>query len=115
MSGLPNPTAAVISDKKIVGYLLSPSHPEGTPKSKFFEKFGFSCVDPEALRHALLAHARRGKVIGMKTTEYGTIYEVNGRIESPDSRNPWVLVVWMIDVGTNWPRLITAVPSEDTV
>lgn len=113
MAKLPNHWAAIIPDKKISGYLLSPTHPEGAPKAKFLESFGFSRANPSILTLALLAHAAVGTVVTRTTTPYGTVYEVNGRIESPDGVNPWLLVIWMIDEGEERPRLITAVPSED--
>ena len=47
-----------------------------------------------------------------RDTEYGTIYEIAGPIPSPDGRNPNVRIVWMIDVGSSYPRLITLVPLE---
>jgi hypothetical protein len=112
---LPNYQLAVISEKKISDYLLSQSHPEGAPKRKFLESFGFSSADPSTLRTALLTHASTGIVVASTTTPYGTLFEVNGRIESPNGANPWILVVWMIDAGKDRPRLITAVPSEDRV
>jgi hypothetical protein len=113
MAKLPNADHAVVPDKKLSGYLLSPTHPEGAPKAKFFASFGFRSDDPDTLRNALLAHAQVGQVIATTSTSYGTLYEVAGRVNTPDGHDPWVLVVWMIEIGTDWPRLITAVPSED--
>jgi hypothetical protein len=91
MAKLPNIQAAVIPDKKLGGYLLSPTHPEGAPKAKFFTSFGFRTDDPDTLRDALLAHARAGQVIATTSTSYGTLYEVNGRVSSPDGHDPWCL------------------------
>jgi hypothetical protein len=113
MAKLPNHSAAIIPDKKISGYLLSPTHPEGAPKAKFLESFGFSRANPSILTQALRAHAAAGTVVNRTATIYGTVYEVHGRIESPDGANPWLLVIWMVDEGADRPRLITAVPSED--
>lgn len=110
---LPNAENAIVDRRKITHYLLSKTHPEGAPKAKFFESFGFTRPHHGVLRRALLVHAATGIVIATNTTHFGTIYEVNGRIESPDGANPWLLVVWMIDAGADRPRLISAVPSED--
>ena len=96
---LPNAEHAIIQDSKIDRYLLSKTHPEGAPKAKFFEGFGFTRDDLDILRRALLDHAAGGIVVATKTTLFGTIYEVNGRIESPDGANPWLRVIWMIDEG----------------
>ena len=113
MSKLPNCAAAIIADTKLAGYLLSFTDEEGSPKAKFFESFGFSRQMPEVLRQALLLHAETGDVLVSRISQYGTTYEVNARLETPDGRNPWLLVIWMIDVGMDRPRLITAIPSED--
>ena len=113
MSKLPNHAAAIIADQKLTDYLLSSTHHEGSPKAKFFESFGFSRQKPEVLRHALLVHAEKGDVLATTVSQYGTTYDVNAQLETPDGRNPWLLVIWMIDVGMDQPRLITAIPSED--
>lgn len=39
---LPNAEKAVVPRAKIVGYLLSNTHPSGKSKAEFFSSFGFS-------------------------------------------------------------------------
>ncbi len=65
MPSFPNAAAAVVSDRKLSSYLLSATHPEGAPKARFFESFGFSRDDPEALRRA----PQRG--VGQAVPKYG--------------------------------------------
>ena len=48
----------------------------------------------------------------MVETPYGPRYHVDGAIERPDGRNPWVRTVWQIDLGRNYPRLITRRPRR---
>ena len=110
---LPNSDRAIVADAKLIAYLLSESHPEGSPKARFLKGFGFSVSAPGVLRTALIDHCRQYDVTSSRDTEFGTIFEINGRLLSPDGRNPWMLVVWMIDSGTDVPRLITAVPSQE--
>ena len=45
-------------------------------------------------------------------TPYGPRYHVEGAIETPDGRNPRVRTVWQIDLGSNYPRFITAHPRR---
>jgi len=64
------------------------------------------------LRLALLAHAGANEVSDSRKTDFGQIYEVNGWLNAPDGRNPFVLVAWTIADGDDRPRLVTAVPSK---
>ena len=43
-------------------------------------------------------------------TNCGTAYVVEGKLESPDGRNPGVRSVWFVDTGSQIPRLVTAYP-----
>ena len=113
MTQLPNTDCAFVAPEKITHYLLAHDHPPGGPKAAFFESFGFEMDRWEELRDRLLAHAQTYAAVATDATPYGQVYEVNGRLLTPDGRNPIVLVVWMIRVGEDFPRLVTAVPSED--
>ena len=113
MAKVPNITNAEIADAKLTGYLLSSVHPDGGPKAKFLASFGFVPANASQLRAALLAHAAANNAAAPQQTDFGVIYEVVGRLQTPDNRNPVVKVVWMIDTGTQRPRLITLVPSEE--
>jgi hypothetical protein len=109
---LPNAELAIIEERKITQYLLARDHPTGAPKAAFFESFGFSSSDCRQLRDALLIHASQHKVTTKTLTQFGEAFEVDGPLQTPDSRNPWVLVVWFVRSGENIPRLVTAVPSK---
>jgi hypothetical protein len=110
---LPYVDQAIVDEKKIVQYLLSPTHSSGAAKAAFFERFGFSRENWGELRDALLSHARENDVSNTELTPFGEVFEVNGRLSSPDGRNPWVLVVWFVGSGESRPRLATAFPSKD--
>jgi hypothetical protein len=110
---LPNHRSAIIEDRKLTGYLLSPDHEEGGPKCKFLEGFGFSRHAPQVLGRALIQHAASAQIVAIRRTDYGMMYEVNGPIVTPGGKNPWVLVVWSIDTGSDRPRLVTLMPSEE--
>ena len=103
---------AVVDDRKITEYLLSPGHPTGAAKAEFFRRFGFSLDHWTVLRDALIAHAQQHQVSAQQQTQFGVAFEVNGRLASPDGRNPWVRVVWLNRTGETAPRLATAIPSK---
>jgi hypothetical protein len=112
MAKLPVIDAAVVEDAKLTGYLLDPSHPRGAAKARFLITFGFAPERPDELRAAFLEHARQNDVSGVQQTAFGTIFEIDGPLPSPDGRDPVVRVVWMQDIGTVAPRLITMVPRQ---
>ncbi len=110
MAKLPNIDAAIIEDGKLTGYLLDAGHPKGAAKAKFLVNFGFSVQRPDEVHEAFLEHARQNDVSSVQQTAFGTMYEIDGPLPSPDGRDPVVRVVWMQDIGAIAPRLITMVP-----
>lgn len=50
-------------------------------------------------------------VVKVVESEYGTRYSVDGLLETPDSRNPYIRTVWIIEKKSTTPRLITAHPK----
>ena len=59
---LPNASAAVILQQKVVDYLLSIMHRDGRHKAAFFMSFGFRLDAWEELAKALTEHARINEV-----------------------------------------------------
>jgi hypothetical protein len=57
MTRLPHLDRAVVSEAKIVNYLLSVSHSGGRAKARFLKGFGFRARDWLVLREAIIAHA----------------------------------------------------------
>jgi hypothetical protein len=114
MSGrrLPNAAQAIVDPAKISNYLMQTSPRRVNDKSGFFGRFGFRRQAPGPLVDAILRHAQDHDVTSTRITPYGTIFEVEGPLRTPDGRNPQVLVVWIIRSGETLPRLVTAVPSK---
>jgi hypothetical protein len=61
---------------------------------------------------ALLEHARENEVAATRDTARGAYYSVDGRLRSPDGRDPPVRVVWFIRSGEDFPRFVTAYPAR---
>ena len=110
MPKLPNVEDAVVEDRTLDDDLLDEQHPSGGPKARFLTSFGFALDQPGAVRSALLQHAREHDVSDSRETTFGTIFEIDGQLTSPDGRHPAVRTVWAIDHGASAPRLITLVP-----
>ncbi|MGE3311227.1 MAG: DUF6883 domain-containing protein [Limisphaerales bacterium] len=109
---LPGIEIAVIEERKVIGYLLAADHPEGASKAAFFEAHGFQQGDWKALAEALRDHGHRHQVAEIASSPYGTKYLVDGPLRSPDGRTPMVRAVWIVDAGTEFPRLVTAYPMD---
>lgn len=112
MVRLPNATLAVVPERKITAYLLRPDHPEGGSKADFLGRFGFDPDRWAVLEAALLRHGREGEVVREERNAYGTKYEVEGALRSPDGRRPRVLTVWLIEADEEGPRFVTLNPSR---
>jgi hypothetical protein len=107
---LPYAAKARVERKKVVEYLLSFSHPDGSSKAEFFSRFGFRVDEWEVLARALRKHGREHDVAVSVVSAYGTRHSVDGPLETPDRRNPEVRTVWILAKRSRAPRLITAYP-----
>jgi hypothetical protein len=114
---LPNVENAVVSEDKVVGYLLNPAHADGAAKARFFTAIGFSVANWQMLAAALQEIAARNELARNVESPHGVKYIVEGPINSPCGESPFVRTVWIIDNGQSIPRLVTAYPhlpeSED--
>ena len=107
---LPNASQAVVQREKITDYLLSEAPASGGGKPGFFASFGFSADNWQALASALLSLGSAYEVAQVEETEFGVKYVIEGRLDTPDGRNPRVRTIWQIDWGTDYPRLVSAYP-----
>jgi hypothetical protein len=110
---LPFAAKARVDRRKIVNYLLSPSHPDGASKAKFFTSFGFKLSRWQILARALRRHGTDGEVSSFVESKYGTRYSVDGLLEAADGRRPRIRSVWILAKRSRSPRLITAYPIQE--
>jgi hypothetical protein len=109
---LPNAERAFVDSAKLTEYLLNPDHPVGGDKAAYFARFGFHRSACRVLEIALLAHVVDGDLVEDSETLYGLQYAVEGRLVTPDQRNPIVRTVWMVAFGEDRPRFATAYPAR---
>jgi hypothetical protein len=112
---VPHADAAVVSQEKIVGYLLNPLHPDGAGKALFFRRLGFRAEQWEALAAALRDLATRSEVISRVDSKHGAKYIIDGLVDTPSGRTANVRTVWIIDAGEETPRLVTAYPRPQEI
>ena len=109
---LPNAQHARIKKEKITSYLLSTSSSEGQSKAKFSLGFGFRIEQWQIFADALQLHGASHEVVRVIEASYGIKYIVDGSLETPDGRNPYVRTVWQVDKESDYPRFITARPAR---
>jgi Domain of unknown function (DUF6883) len=110
---LPHPDRAIISREKIVDYLLSTTHPDGRDKATFFGQFGFHITEWQDLADSLRAHAVEHEIAARRDSPFGIRYAVEGELTTPRGRRPVVRSVWIVDSGSDIPRLISAYPLKE--
>ena len=110
---LPNAENAKVEKEKITAYLLNASHPYGSSKANFLTRFGFTLEGWEAFAERLRDQGSNHPVSRVTETVFGPRYNVDGKIVTPDGRNPMIRTVWQMDYGELVLRLITAYPVGD--
>lgn len=109
---VPNVDQALVPREKVAEYLLNPDHPVGRTKAAFFTGHGFIRDSWGVLADALRGHLVDHEVSNAVETTFGTKYVIEGPLLAPDGRKPLVRSIWMIDLGTNYPRFVSAYPRR---
>ncbi len=107
---LPNAHRATVSRAKILGYLLSDTHPRGKSKAVFFKRLGFDATRAESLADELFRHASENEVEHRMETDFGDRYVIDGWIVAPTGTRARIRTVWFVDAGEETPRFVTAHP-----
>jgi hypothetical protein len=105
---LPNGHLAVVSDKKLFGFLLNEEHEEQPGHADLFHRLlGITAGNAELLRSALIQAVQTREASPGGPSPYGTKYEV--RFEMTGPRGTYtILSIWIIERGQENPRLVTA-------
>ena len=105
---VPNAELAIVSDVKLLRYVLNLSHPIGGPHAFLFDRLlGINLTCADVLRQALLHAVRDEEAVEGQTSPYGTKYEVRFDMTGPRGRYT-VLSIWIILTGSLAPQLVTA-------
>lgn len=98
-----------IDERKIRGYLLSPTHPVGRFKARVFAALGFDETNAEAFVAEVRRIAATGEVSEVEDTEFGAKYTVPGDLNGP-AGTARVITVWIREAGQAEVRLVTVRP-----
>ena len=110
---LPNAHLALIEQAKLCDYLLNAAHPDNGGEATFFQSLGFGRENWQALVAALRKLAGTADVSKSMESAHGRKYVVDGRIDSPGGKTSPVRTIWIVDLGAEAPRLVTAYPHEE--
>jgi hypothetical protein len=106
-----DPARCEIDPAKIIKYLLDLSSADGAGKARFFISRGFSLESWELLADALKKHAASNPASVAGSNPWGTKYEIEGLIDTPNGKTAFVRAIWQVE-GDNPPRLVTAYPAN---
>ncbi len=110
---VPNIANGVVSQEKVVGYLLRmPAN--ATPLSAAFKGpvfrtgMGWTEASWRDLAARLHAVGMQNDVVQVRERPHGVNYRVDGELRGPNGRHRVVRTIWHIDAGSETPRLVSA-------
>src|SRR5262245_7153846 len=104
---LPNGDQAIIDERKLTEYCLSPDHDEGKHKARLFQELlGITLNETAELTQALQKAARTGEAFPGKLDHYGQRYVVDFEMNGPRGK-AMVRSAWIIGAGESIPRLVS--------
>lgn len=106
---IPNAEHAIVDIRKLRDYCLNPLHDEGQHKARLFAAVGIIAADAEELRNLLLQAVKSHEAQLGRRDAYGQRYILDFSLEWHDKR---ILIRsgWIIEHGTDIPRLTTCYP-----
>ena len=107
---LPEAHVAIIDERKVCDYLLSPAHVVGHTKARFFGRLGFTARNWRQFQTQLITLVQHADATATESNRLGQKYEVRGIIRALNGRVAGVVTVWIVRHGENRPRLVTVIP-----
>jgi len=108
---LPNAERAEVLPDKLRNYLLSPSHPVGRFKARFFHPIGYTLANWEALSEKFLEIARSGEAEEV-ASPYGRKFRIVGDLAGATGGRVRIVTIWILPSTEAAPRFVTAYPLE---
>ncbi|MFM8932525.1 MAG: DUF6883 domain-containing protein [Gemmataceae bacterium] len=109
---IPFSDKAKIPPGKIAEYLLNRHHPVGGPKAVWFLGLGYRAESPGDLAGDLVDLVQRSDGFTIHFDRFGVKYLVQGEINAPSGRRVNVVTIWIMETGSEVPRLVTAYPAR---
>lgn len=110
---LPDADRAEVDPSKLRDYLLSPTHPVGRFKARFFNALGYLAAEWQTLEADFrIQHLGQPATPGPKLAS-GQSYTIRSILKGPNGQAAMVVSVWFIGIADDVPRLVTAYPGDD--
>lgn len=107
---IPNAENAVIDIRKLRDYCLNPEHDEGKHKARLFSaSLGMKAENAEEFREMLLEAVKTQEVSLGRCDEFGQRYILDFSLEW-QNRSTTIRSDWIIEEGSDTPRLTTCYP-----
>jgi hypothetical protein len=108
---LPNAEHSIIAEDKLVGYLLDLGHRRGGSKAKLLYSLGYEAKHWHRLADDLRQQHLTAEVIEERDTIWGRHYDIVAPLTGPSGDTIMFRSIWQIDLGSEYPRLITIYPE----
>jgi hypothetical protein len=102
----------LISDEKLMKYLLSGTQTKSTDKAKLFSLFGYNVENASILKDQLKEIASEREVESISENEYGIFYVVSDEIKTPSGKMLLLQTVWHVLDGSTTARFVTSYPKN---
>ena len=110
---VPNADRAEIDPEKLRSYLLSPTHPVGRFKARFFAALGYLPDRWQEFEADLRGQHLTQVADPPEAGPHGQTYTIRAILKGPNGQAALVRSVWFIPTGTDVPRFVTAYPGDD--
>jgi PAS domain-containing protein len=111
MAPLPEVDKAIIEERKLREYLLSPTHSIGRFKAAFFAQLGYTQEDWLRLEEDLRAQHLSREVEEVGASRHGKKYKIEAPLVGPNGKRVELISIWIIRRGEDRPRFVTAYPG----
>jgi hypothetical protein len=110
---LPSGDRATIDPAKLRDYLLSPTHPIGRFKARFFAALGFAPERWWELEEAFRIQHLTQDAEPAGIVAVGQKYTIRAILNGPNGQSAVVVSVWFIPASGTAPRFVTAYPGDN--
>ncbi len=110
---IPNAKCAVVDIRKLRDYCLNPQHDKGKHKARLFTSLlGMDSDDAEELRNTLLETVKTQDAQLGETDAYGRRYTLDFTLNWR-GKQARIRSAWIVETGSEIPKLTTAFPLKN--
>lgn len=111
---LPNSDLAEIDSRKLHDYVLSPTHPVGRFKARFFAALGYSHERWQEFEADVRSQHLTQEAELRETLSHGQLWTIRAILKGPNGQSAVVVSVWLMPAERGVPRFVSAHPGRST-